>query len=57
MGNVCSYARANGSVIEFPTMADAEDAIRRLQGAEIQGVPVKLEISTVSAMTPAAAKA
>lgn len=38
-------------------MADAEDAIRRLQGAEIQGVPVKLEISTVSAMTPAAAKA
>ncbi|BEI81809.1 hypothetical protein CcaverHIS002_0209690 [Cutaneotrichosporon cavernicola] len=31
-------------VIEFPSMADAEDAIRRLQGAEIQGTPVKLEI-------------
>lgn len=35
------------SVIEFPTMADAEDAIRRLDGSEIQGVPVKLEIATV----------
>ncbi|RSH82672.1 uncharacterized protein EHS24_007666 [Apiotrichum porosum] len=31
-------------VIEYPTMVDAEDAIRRLEGVEIQGVPVKLEI-------------
>ncbi|KLT43516.1 hypothetical protein CC85DRAFT_48831 [Cutaneotrichosporon oleaginosum] len=34
-------------VIEFPSMADAEDAIRRLSGSEIQGVPVKLELQAV----------
>lgn len=28
-------------------MVDAEDAIRRLEGVEIQGVPVKLEIVQV----------
>jgi arginine/serine-rich splicing factor 4/5/6 len=36
---------SGNGVIEFPSMADAEDAIRRLNGADIQGVPVKLEIA------------
>lgn len=33
-------------------MADAEDAIRRLDGTEIHGVPIKLEIQ-VSRLTVA----
>lgn len=32
------------SVMEYPTMADAEDAIRRLDGTEIHGVPVRVEV-------------
>lgn len=33
-------------------MQEAEEAIRRLDGAEIQGVPVKLEIAAVSRLSP-----
>lgn len=39
---------ANGSIIEFPSMPEAEDAIARLTGQEIRGVPVKLEFAPVS---------
>jgi hypothetical protein len=34
-------------------MAEAEDAIARLQGVELQGAPVKLEIQPVSYLYPA----
>ncbi|EJT50664.1 mRNA binding protein [Trichosporon asahii var. asahii CBS 8904] len=44
-----SVCISNVSVIEYPSMADAEDAIRRLDGTEIHGVPVKLEIQVSSA--------
>lgn len=40
-------ANSGSSVIEYPTAVDAEDAIRRLEGVEIQGVPVRLEIAQV----------
>jgi hypothetical protein len=31
-------------------MADAEDAMRRLEGVEIHGAPIRLEIMPVSRM-------
>lgn len=34
-------------IIEFPNMAEAEDAISRLSGLEIRGVPVKLDFAPV----------
>lgn len=36
------------SIIEFPNMAEAEDAISRLRGLDIRGVPVKLDFAPVS---------
>lgn len=45
MSNVVRSLRS--SIIEYPTMADAEEAMRRLEGAEIQGTPVRLEIMAV----------
>jgi hypothetical protein len=39
---------ADVSIIEFPSMPEAEDAIARLTGQEIRGIPVKLELAPVS---------
>ena len=39
---------AHCSIIEFPSMPEAEDAIARLTGQEIRGIPVKLELAPVS---------
>ena len=36
------------SVIEYPTMAEAEEAMRRLAGVDINGQPVKLEFVRIS---------
>lgn len=36
------------SIIEFPTIADAEDVLRRLDGADLNGARVQLEIVPVS---------
>jgi hypothetical protein len=42
------YDVADVSIIEFPSMPEAEDAIARLTGQEIRGIPVQLELAPVS---------
>jgi hypothetical protein len=39
--------KTDNSIIEFPTLADAEDAIRRLDGLDLNGARVQLEIVPV----------
>jgi len=39
--------QSNRSVIAFPTVADAEEAIERLKGVDINGRPVTLSLAPV----------
>ena len=36
------------SVLEFPSIMEAEDAMKRLAGIDINGSPVTVELSSVS---------
>ena len=50
-GKLSSHSKSRSlmsSIIEFPSMPEAEDAITRLTGQEIRGIPVKLELAPVS---------
>nr|XP_031860751.1 uncharacterized protein CI109_003795 [Kwoniella shandongensis]KAA5527823.1 hypothetical protein CI109_003795 [Kwoniella shandongensis] len=49
-GNNITYAdvdrnNPNNGIIEYPTLDDAEEAVKRLEGVDINGVPVTLEIN------------
>jgi hypothetical protein len=41
-------ALTDASIIEFPSMPEAQEAIEKLTGQEIRGVPVKLDFAPVS---------
>jgi hypothetical protein len=43
-----AYNSLISSVIAFPTQAEAEEAVGKLAGMDINGTPVTVEISTVS---------
>ena len=38
------------SILEFPTLAEAEDAMKRLAGVDINGIPVEVRLAPVSTL-------
>jgi hypothetical protein len=42
------YQLRDNRVVAFPTTADAEEAVKKLGGMDINGSPVTVEISNVS---------